>query len=193
MAARYSEDEINSMIQMYTVEKMSLDAISRALKRNHHGIRYQLIKHGINCDGSNINRRITTEESLKKRSDKLKGRQFSEETKKKMSDAKRGWKWSGSDNPNWRGGTRTADRTYDQDFNNRLRYELRAEAGSSCALCSKKEDGRKHSIHHVDYNKLNTDRDNLMVLCTACHGKTNFNRHYWFNLLRNWWAAPFLP
>lgn len=35
------------------------------------------------------------------------------------------------------------------------------------------------SIHHIDYNKLNTIKENCVCLCNSCHTKTNFNREHW--------------
>lgn len=45
-----------------------------------------------------------------------------------------------------------------------------------------------NQVHHIDYNKLNCNPNNLITLCKSCHMKTNFNREYWldyFNLNQN--------
>ena len=34
-------------------------------------------------------------------------------------------------------------------------------------------------VHHIDYNKKNCNIDNLITLCSKCHGRTNFNRDHW--------------
>jgi len=52
-------------------------------------------------------------------------------------------------------------------------------------MCYIKENGRKHSIHHIDYNKKNCDPDNLMLLCVSCHAKTGINRNFWQLYLTN--------
>ena len=42
------------------------------------------------------------------------------------------------------------------------------------------------SIHHIDYNKLNNDEDNLISLCRKCHLKTNkkINRNYYYKYFK---------
>jgi hypothetical protein len=44
-----------------------------------------------------------------------------------------------------------------------------------CAIC--KEKGS--DVHHIDYNKENNDKENLITLCHSDHMKTNFNRDQW--------------
>ena len=39
---------------------------------------------------------------------------------------------------------------------------------------------RKLDIHHIDYNKMNYKKDNLITLCLKCNIKANFNRNYWY-------------
>jgi hypothetical protein len=39
--------------------------------------------------------------------------------------------------------------------------------------------GNRISVHHIDYNKKNNSKDNLIALCTACNSKVNTNREYW--------------
>ena len=41
--------------------------------------------------------------------------------------------------------------------------------------------GSNLHIHHIDYNKTNCNKNNLITLCVACNGKANFNRDYWLN------------
>ena len=31
----------------------------------------------------------------------------------------------------------------------------------------------------MDYNKKNSNPDNLIILCSNCYSKTNFNRNKW--------------
>ena len=42
-------------------------------------------------------------------------------------------------------------------------------------------------VHHIDYNKLNNDPENLIVLGTSCHSKTigKNNRPYWITYYQN--------
>lgn len=38
---------------------------------------------------------------------------------------------------------------------------------------------KKLNIHHIDYNKNNSNPNNLISLCVNCHMITNGNRKYW--------------
>ena len=140
-----------------------------------------------------------TSEAKKKMSDKLKGMTawnkgvpMSEETKKKLGKAKSGMKFSkehrlklslarkGVKNPQWQGGK--SFEPYGLKFNEKLKELIRERDDYRCRLCSKKENGKKHSVHHIDYNKQNNDPVNLITLCQPCHQKTNFNREKWKDL-----------
>jgi len=142
-----------------------------------------------------------SEETRKKLSELRKGRHLSEETKQKignahrnkyvsdetrqnLSEAKRGGK-----NPGWRGGVSFAP--YCFKFNEAKKEEIRELHDRKCYLCGAEENGKKHCVHHTDYNKMQgcTTADwNLLPLCTNCHTKTNHNRWHWFSLLYNHWA-----
>lgn len=41
--------------------------------------------------------------------------------------------------------------------------------------------GKSGHVHHIDYNKKNDDRENLILLCKFCHGQTipAESREYW--------------
>ncbi len=95
---------------------------------------------------------------------------------------------SGAGNSRWRGGLSYGK--YCIKFNAELKERVREEFGRKCFLCGESENGRKLSVHHVDYQKsqgCNGYRWALIPLCTSCHTKTNFNRWHWFNLLRDYW------
>ena len=34
-------------------------------------------------------------------------------------------------------------------------------------------------IHHIDYNKKNSNENNLLALCLQCNLRANYNRNYW--------------
>ena len=86
---------------------------------------------------------------------------------------------SGSNASNWRGGI--SREPYGWDFNNELREEVRRRDGYKCQLCDipQIECKRKLTIHHVDYDKKNSDPVNLITLCCGCNTRVNFNRDYW--------------
>lgn len=56
-----------------------------------------------------------------------------------------------------------------------------------CPLCGKELNKlnkiKKIHLHHIDFNKLNDDRQNLVFLCNSCHPKTNWNRTHFKNIL----------
>jgi len=115
------------------------------------------------------------------------GKTFTAEHRKKIGDAQRGKKGS-----NWHGGI--SFEPYCPAFNKSKKEEIRESHGRKCFLCGAGENGRKHAVHHTDYNKMqgcDTEDWNLIPLCNQCHSKTNFNRWYWFSLLySNWVMNP---
>ena len=78
----------------------------------------------------------------------------------------------GDRNPNWKGGI--SDEEYPPEFNEAKR-RVRKRDGYVCQCCDKteEENGRKLSVHHVDYNKQNCADSNLITLCQRCNSKAN--------------------
>ncbi len=91
---------------------------------------------------------------------------------------------TGKNNPNYIDGLGKAP--YPMIFNNQLKLTIRKRDNFKCQICDIKEINcikkykRKLEIHHIDYNKINCDVNNLISLCVSCHMKTNFNRDYWY-------------
>jgi hypothetical protein len=83
---------------------------------------------------------------------------------------------------------------YCPKFDEKLKEEIRDAFGRKCYLCPKieSENGNKLDVHHCDYNKGQGcgQRWNLLPLCIGCHARTTHKRkrHYYFNLLSNYWA-----
>lgn len=69
---------------------------------------------------------------------------------------------------------------YPAEFSSALRKAIRTRDEHTCQNCGKHSDrvGTLH-VHHIDYNKLNNDRLNLISLCRVCHGQTNFAPEIW--------------
>jgi len=92
--------------------------------------------------------------------------------------------YKGKKNPNWHGGISSLP--YSFAFNSDLKDYIRQRDNYVCQKCGLhqvkniKTHNRRLSVHHVDYNKQNCKENNLVSLCTVCHGKTNNNRDYWF-------------
>jgi hypothetical protein len=77
----------------------------------------------------------------------------------------------------WRGGI--SKEPYSVEWNGTLKKEIRSRDNQLCQICGKESEGRKLSIHHIDYNKKNNNQYNLISLCSTCHTKTNHKREGW--------------
>jgi hypothetical protein len=53
---------------------------------------------------------------------------------------------------------------------------------NNCMICGKNE---RLCVHHIDYNKLNSIKENCVTLCKSCHTKTNFNRKQWIEFFHS--------
>lgn len=110
----------------------------------------------------------------------MKGKKHTEKAKEKNRQAHKGNK-----NSRWRGGISFAP--YTTDWTETLRQAIRERDRYTCQMpgCNRKQGDRAFAVHHIDYDKLNSNPDNLITLCTKCHSKTNSNRKYYINLLTN--------
>lgn len=76
---------------------------------------------------------------------------------------------------------------YSSAFKPSLKDRIRQRDNYECQRCGIDEKTfqkpsktpRKFSVHHIDYNKLNTDEQNLITLCAMCNGAVGANRNYW--------------
>lgn len=82
-------------------------------------------------------------------------------------------KYFGKNHYNWQGGISFG--SYSQDFISFIKEQVRQRDNYSCQLCGKLQSncGRKLDIHHINYDKKNSNTDNLISLCRSCHMKTN--------------------
>lgn len=71
----------------------------------------------------------------------------------------------GSGNPCWRGGVW-------YNFN-KLRNEIIKRDGGCCVNFSCNHSTVRLNVHHIDYDKSNNTRTNLVTLCHSCHSRTN--------------------
>ena len=106
------------------------------------------------------------------------GRKYTPETRAKISVACKG-KCAGPRHPMWLGGISRLP--YAWDFNDELKEEVRRRDGYKCQLCGapQVECRTKLPVHHIDYDKKNSDPVNLTALCNACNAKVNTNRQHW--------------
>lgn len=128
-----------------------------------------------------------------------KGKTVSKETRKILSELKKETTWkneknyeirlknvsikySGKNNPNWRGGL--SNLPYPIEYNKKYRNKIRKRDNSICQICKRFiEDDRKVTVHHIDYNKDNLNPNNSILLCNICHGKTGYSRSIWKEVL----------
>ena len=98
------------------------------------------------------------------------GHEISEKTLNKIT---------GPNSTHWRGGI--SKLPYAWTFNNELKEEVRRRDGYKCQLCdtSQSECNRALDVHHIDYDKTNSDPVNLIALCRGCNSRVNKNRNYW--------------
>ena len=70
---------------------------------------------------------------------------------------------------------------YPLEFNDELKELIRDRDNHKCQKCDcpEIECNRKLDIHHIDYDKENLNKDNLISLCSKCNLKVNGNRIYW--------------
>jgi hypothetical protein len=70
---------------------------------------------------------------------------------------------------------------YPLEFNDALKESIRKRDNFTCQNCGIKERVyyRKLDVHHIDYNKCNCKKSNLITLCFECNIKANYNRKYW--------------
>jgi hypothetical protein len=85
----------------------------------------------------------------------------------------------GPNHPSWRGGK--SFEIYPLGWNNTFKEQIRFRDGYKCQMCGvpEAECKTKLHVHHIDYNKRNINKDNLISLCSKCHVRTNVEREFW--------------
>ncbi len=116
------------------------------------------------------------------------GKKLTKQHRRNISESlrgkKHGWEKTGEEHWNWKGGK--SFEPYSVDWTKTLRQSIRERDHYTCKICGEKQGDRAFSVHHIDYNKLNCNLDNLITLCTSCHTKTNKNRDYWIKYFKNY-------
>jgi hypothetical protein len=111
------------------------------------------------------------------------------ELKQRLSKPHRCWdcyqKFNrGKNHPRWLNGISKAP--YAFEFTLQLKEEIRKRDSYKCRKCNKsskknkKESRKLLPVHHINYNKQDCRKENLLTLCSSCHTKSNTNRDYWF-------------
>ncbi len=71
------------------------------------------------------------------------------------------------------------ERFHDENFRNQIRNEQ-----DNVDPIIREPLNESASLHHIDYDKQNDSRENLIFLNRSSHGKTNYNRKYWQKKLK---------
>jgi hypothetical protein len=90
----------------------------------------------------------------------------------------------------WKGGI--SQEPYSQEFTERLKKYIRSRDNYRCQICkishstARKKYTKGLYVHHIDYDKKNSNPDNLISLCNSCHSKTSVgNRTWWIDFFIN--------
>ena len=124
--------------------------------------------------------KLKTREYSMNLSNKRRGRTYEElygeEVAARVKEIRRK-RFIGKNNPNWINGDNIF---YPKEFHITRPIILKRD-NYRCAICNSKYNPH---VHHIDYNKNNSDDLNLISMCPSCHIPTNFgNRKYWTFLL----------
>lgn len=76
---------------------------------------------------------------------------------------------------NWRGGL--SFEPYSRSWTDELRQKIKERDNFTCNICNQSQ--LVLNVHHIDYNKQNSNEENLITLCRSCHTRTNYNRGIW--------------
>lgn len=103
-----------------------------------------------------------------------KGRKFGDDFRRKLSEAKKG-KYTGADNPNWRGAKVHPDKRLRASYaTKKWSEDVRARDGHKCVECG--ATGKLHA-HHIkpwkNNPELRWDVSNGATLCPPCHQKAH--------------------
>jgi hypothetical protein len=63
-----------------------------------------------------------------------------------------------------------------------IRPKILKRDNYTCQCCNQYGTERHNilTVHHIDYNKKNNKKSNLITLCLRCNIKANWNVDYWF-------------
>ena len=103
-----------------------------------------------------------------------------EESKRKQKES-----ISGNKHWNWKGGI--SCEPYSPTFNQQLKDRIRVRDNFICQKCGtpELEFNQRLTIHHIDYNKKNSEESNLVSLCNKCNFQVNRDRAYWTAYFQN--------
>jgi radical SAM superfamily enzyme YgiQ (UPF0313 family) len=110
------------------------------------------------------------------RSDRMMDLWQDEERADALMEARKGTYLTGPNNPNWQGGI--SRDPYPPEFSPYYKRKVKKRDGYTCQLCGT-QDRNNLCIHHIDYDKANSDPCNWITLCNPCNARVNFGRDKW--------------
>ena len=85
---------------------------------------------------------------------------------------------AGEANPNWQGGI--AHEPYAPIWGDkRFKAGIRERDNYECQNPDCRKNGDYLVIHHINYQKHDCERTNLITLCNSCNCRANYNREFW--------------
>lgn len=79
---------------------------------------------------------------------------------------------------------------YEKGWTKEFKLKIRQRDNFTCQLCGMTESEQLERsshplhVHHIDFNKFNHEINNLISLCYICHGKTNGDKEYYQQKLK---------
>lgn len=192
------------LIREYVINKRSAQNIAEEIgcehttilrKLKHYNLKPRSLKEAAiiikdRMVGKNNPMKLTI--NRKKISILLKGRKMSKSWRKKISKAVK--KWLSNPEHHWAYGKTLPELSksmignqrgfihgngnapYPIEFNDNLKEQIRKRDKYKCQLCGKKG----NHVHHIDYDKNNCIKSNLINTCMKCNCRVNGNRDYWY-------------
>ncbi len=111
-------------------------------------------------------------------------RKKSEELRFKISKGRKG-KLVKEDHWNWNKGS--SFEPYSPEFNKPLKQSILERDNYTCQCPDCTLENKKLMVHHINYDKKNSNPKNLITLCNKCHSKTNNskNKLFWISYYQN--------
>lgn len=89
----------------------------------------------------------------------------------------------GENSSNWAGGKSFED--YNLSFNKKLKSNIRKRDNFTCQVCGLVGVKPALDVHHIDYDKNNSNENNLISLCHSCHSKIPNQSKKWREYFEN--------
>lgn len=168
-----------------------METIKKKLSKSHKGIKLtkkwkENISKALKNKPKTIKHRENISKGLKGKISPNLGKKLTKNHKMKISKAHKGKRSSTATRRKISltlGGTGIPheNNNYPDEFF-RARYWILKRDNHTCQKCGIIEENyyRGLDVHHIDYNRINNDKNNLICLCHRCNVRANKNRDYWF-------------